>query len=500
MRLHSHQAAFPGALQPRAASWSPALLPALLQVPGTESAVAQLQQPGALVVTTGQQPGLFTGPLYTVHKALAAVALARSLSSRWQRPVVPIFWIAGDDHDFAEASTASWLDADGVLREWHLEPRDAAAPQRSMSREPLSVEILTGLRTLEQSLPAGPDRDSTLAWLRRHYVPGHTVHAAYAGAVAELLAPYGVVCMDPTSDAFKRAQAPLLLQALERAAEIDAVLAALPDPGTGIAAGEGATLVFHEHEDGRDRLMIDGDGFRARRSGLHFTRAEMRDELANHPERCSANVLLRPVVEAALLPTVAYVAGPGEFRYLTAQAAALYPLFDVTPQRPVPRWSGTLIEPWADRLLDRLGLSLEALLEDDGSVGRGILRRDMPDEVPMALQQLQDAINATTNTLTVAGRRIDAVLDRAIASRARRLTQVATDLEKVLERHLRKRGDIAYAQYLRLRGALRPRGAPQERVLTAASLLARHGASWTDAVLASAEGWAAKLETGPGAG
>lgn len=500
MRLFSHPAEPLPTPRQRDATWDAALTPALRAVPGNEAAIALLHAPGALVVTTGQQPGLFTGPAYTVHKALAAAALASELSARWQRPVVPLFWLAGDDHDFAEASSASWLNADGASTEWHLQPRAADAPQRSMAHETLGSEILTGLRTLEQSLPAGPDRETTLLWLRKHYVPGHSLHEAYAGAVAELLAPYGVVCIDPTRIEFKRAQLPLLRQALERTGELDAALAALPPAATGISAGEGATLVFYETDAGRDRLLIDGDGFRGRRNGTQFTRAAMLQELDAHPERFSANVLLRPVVEAALLPTVAYVAGPGEFRYLTKQAATLYPLLGVTPQRPLPRWTGTLIEPWADRLLDRLALSLEALLNDDGTVGRQVLRRDLPHEVPVALAQLREAIETSSQALIASGRAIDGVLERAIMSRQRRLSQVADDLERVLERHLRKRGDIAYAQYRRLRDALRPAGVPQERLLSAPSFLARHGAGWLDAVRSATTVWASRLEADPAAG
>lgn len=500
MRLFSHDLPASRSPMPRQASWNPALDAALLAVPGTEEAIARLHAPGALVVTTGQQPGLFGGPLYTVHKAIAAAALAASLSERWQRPVVPLFWVAGDDHDFAEASTASWLDADGVLREWHLAPRPSTAPQRSMAREPLPIDILSGLRVLEQSLPVGPERDASLAWLRRHYLPGRSLHEAYAGAVAELLAPYGVVCIDPTTPAFKQAQRPLLQEALTRAGELDAVLAALPESSTGIAVGEGATLVFHEGEGGRDRLLMAEGGFRARRSGVEFTPGELSQELNDFPERFSANVLLRPVVEAALLPTVAYVAGPGEYRYLTEQVIALYPLLDVTPQLPIRRWSGTVIEPWADRLLDRLGLSVEALLGDDGTIGRQVLRRDLPAEVPSAIAHLRDAIAATTQSLTVAGRTIDAVLERAIASRQRRLAHVADDLERLVERHLRKRSDIAYAQYTRLRDGLCPRGAPQERVLSVPSELARHGEAWPIAVRLAADGWAGHLDTATVAG
>lgn len=498
MRFLSTSAGPLPALAPRPVSWNPALDEALCRAPGTESAFEALHRPGALVVTTGQQPGLFTGPVYTVHKALAAAALARELSARWDRPVVPVFWLAGDDHDFAEASSASWLDADAKLREWHLPPRDPAAPQRSMAREPLPPEIVDGLDLLERTLPPGPDRDLTVAWLRRRYVPGVSLHAAYAGALAELLAPYGVLCLDATHPAFKRAQVPLLREALARAGELDAALAALPPADTGIAAGEGATLVFVETDLGRDRLIVDGDGFTGRRTGVHYARDEAFARLEREPEQWSANVLLRPVVEAALLPTVAYVAGPGEYRYLTRQAHALYPLLGVAPQRPVPRWSATLVDDWADRVLDRLGVSAEALVGDDGTMGRQILRRDLPADVPLAIDGLRRAIDHAGTTLTREGHRIDAVLDRAVESRARRLRAVTDDLERLFERHLRKRSDIAHAQYRRLRDALRPGDGPQERLLGAPSFLARFGRGWLDAVDGATRAWAAALERGEG--
>lgn len=154
--------------------------------------------------------------------------------------------------------------------------------------------------------------------------PERTVHAAFAGWAAELLTPLGVACIDPTHPAFKRAQRPLIAAALDRATELDLALAAIHDAGTGIDAGAGATLVFVETDVGRDRLVVDGDGFRGRRSGQRFTRAALHALLESQPTRFSANVLLRPVVESALLPTVAYVAGPGELRYLLRQAAALF--------------------------------------------------------------------------------------------------------------------------------------------------------------------------------
>ena len=481
----------------RPGSWRAELDAAL--VPGSATAVAleRLHQPGALVVTTGQQPGLFTGPLYTVHKALSAAALARVLERRWRRPVVPVFWIAGDDHDFAEASAATWLDSTGTLIDWRLPARPASAPQLSMSEEKLPAAITDGLARLEHDLPAGASRDATLASLRHHYLPGATLHAAFSGALAELLAPFGVVCFDPASPAAKRAQVPVIKAALDRASEFDRALAALPPAGSGIAAGEGASLVFLSTPAGRERLLIDGDGFKTRRSRTRHARAELDQLLAQEPARFSANVLLRPVVESALLPTVAYAAGPGELQYLTGQAAALYPLLGVHQQQPVPRWSGTVVEHWAERLLQRLGLDSSAVLDDDGHVARSMLERDFPDDARAAVDALRSQIRASGDALTDAGSRIDPVLRRAVIGRARRLDELSVDLEKVLLRHLRKRNDIAFAQYQRLVTALRPRGAPQERILSAPSFLGRHGQSWLAAIAECTAAWAEGLPESP---
>ena len=490
LRVVSHPLGPLPPLTPRAAEWRADLDAALVATPGAESAYQRLHQPGALVVTTGQQPGLFTGPLYAVHKALAAAALARVLERRWQRPVIPMFWLAGDDHDYTEASTATWVDTAGSLVDWSLPSRPASAPQLSMSEELLPLEVVTGLHQLEAALPPGPPRDETMAWLRKYYVPGATIHGAYAGAFAELVAPFGLLCFDPTRLPAKRAQIPILKAALGRAAEIDAALGALPDAGTGIAAGEGATLVFITTGIGRDRLLIDGDGFRTRRSGDRFTRKQIEALLEKDPSRFSANVLLRPVVESALLPTVAYVAGPGEMRYLEGQVAALYPLLDVPRQTPVPRWSGTIVSRWAERLLGRLRITADAVLDDDGSLARSFLARAMPGDARQAIEAMRGQVGRSASVIAAAGKRIDPVLDRAIKGRMQRLRQVTDDIEAVILRHLKRRDDIAYAQFVRLSEGLRPHGKPQERVLATPSYLGRYGNAWLNSLFEVISAWA----------
>ncbi|MGH7701878.1 MAG: bacillithiol biosynthesis protein BshC, partial [Gemmatimonadales bacterium] len=174
------------------------LLAACLPVSGVPDPAERLRSPGTLVITTGQQPGLFTGPLYTIYKALSTAALARLLESRWGSPVVPVFWIAGDDHDFVEAGQASWLAADGSVVTHTLRVRGAEAPLIPMYREPLGPEVETAVAALAAALPPSEFRDSTLGWISRHFRPDATVSAGFGGALAELLGPLGIVCLDAT--------------------------------------------------------------------------------------------------------------------------------------------------------------------------------------------------------------------------------------------------------------------------------------------------------------
>lgn len=459
---------------------------ALLPSPAAD----RLRQAGALAVTTGQQPGLFGGPMYVVHKALAARAVARCLEQRWDRPVVPVFWLAGDDHDWDEATRTAWWTPAGEVVEWSLQPRPAQAPQRAMSAEPLPADLATARDRLADDLPPGAERDTALAWVDRHWHGAATIHSAFASAITELLAPLGIATLDATAPGFKRAQRPLIRDALLRSGDLDAALAALPDSEAWVGAGDGLTLVFLDAAAGRDRLMRDGERFRTRRSGESFSRDELFTLLDREPGRFSANVLLRPVVEAALVPTVAYIAGPGEYRYLTRQAAALYPVLGVQPQAPLPRWGGAVIDDVSTRLLSRLEVEPEALLADDGTLGRAVMRRDLPTEIPAALEKLQRAVEVAAAELTDAGASIDAVLDRAIEARRRRLRFVAEDLEHLMLRHHRKRGDIAWRQYLRARARLMPLDRPQERVIGVAAALGRWGSGWIDAAAQAADLWA----------
>lgn len=486
----AHPLAWP---TPREGGLAPPLRDAFVPVAGAEAALRRLQEPGALAVTTGQQPGLFGGPLYTVHKAFSAVALARLLEERWRRPVVPVFWSAGDDHDFAEANHAAWHTPDGTLATATLRERHADAVLTPLYREPLGAEIMPLLDRLAADLPAGEAAEGMMARLRQHYRPEVTMAASCTGFLAELLAPFGMVVFDATRPAAKVAQVPLLLAALEQSAALERGLVArhaelARDHDPGIVVGDGATLVMVEAERGRDRLVRHDGGFRARRSGEEFTLAALAAIGREEPRRLSANVLLRPVVESALLPTVAYVAGPGELRYLPL-AAPLYGPLGVPRQLPTPRWSGLTVEPRVDRVLAKFGASLAELLEPAPHLENRVIRDQLAPEVQASLARLRQAIGTEYEILTRAAVAIDPTIGKTLQNLCNQAFTGTQEAEKRLVNHLRKRQGVETEQIARAREAVLPAGQPQERVLSVAPWIGRHGSGLLDEVAGEIAAW-----------
>jgi bacillithiol biosynthesis cysteine-adding enzyme BshC len=479
---------------PRAGGLAPALAEAFVPVKGTEAALERLRQPGSLAVTTGQQPGLFGGPLYTIHKALSAVMLARFLEARWRRPVVPVFWSAGDDHDFAEANHAAWLTTDGTLASAVLRERSTDAVLTPLYREPLGAEIEPLLERLAADLPVGDARDQILARLKAHYRPEATMAESCTGFLAELLAPFGMVVFDATRPAAKQAQVAILLDALRKAEALERALveqdAALKRAGEepGVLVGDGATLVMVEGERGRDRLVRHEGRFRTRRSGEEFTLEALSTMAAREPRRFSANVLLRPVVESALLPTVAYVAGPGELRYLPL-TAPLYPALGVPRQLPLPRWSGVVVEPRVDRVLKKFGASLEELLQPAPHLENRVIREQLPAEVQAALPRLRQAIETEYELLTRAAIEIDPTIGATLRNLKNQALAGTREAEKRLVNHLRRRQAVETQQIARAREAVLPDGKPQERVLSVAPWLGRHGLELMDELAAVIADW-----------
>ncbi|HET7041989.1 MAG TPA: bacillithiol biosynthesis BshC, partial [Gemmatimonadales bacterium] len=337
-------------------------------------------------------------------------------------------------------------------------------------------------------------------WLGRHWIPGRSIGTAYAGSLAELLAPLGIVAFDPTHRAAKRVMARHLVKALGLARDLDrdlatraAELARTGDDG-GVVVGDGATLVMIEGREGRDRLVVDGETFVTRRSGEAFSLDQLQGIAASEPERLSPNVLLRPVVEAAILPTVAYIGGPGELGYWRL-TPPIYARMRIEPQLALPRWSGMIVEPMVARLLTDLSTDLDELLAPSGALETRLARGEVPTELADAYAHLQASVARDFEVMRRKGGEIAPQLARALETLERRITWLAGRAEGKVLAHVKRRGSETVGRIRRARESLRPLGRPQERVFTVAPFLAHHGPGLLPELAATIRAWyAAALE------
>jgi bacillithiol biosynthesis cysteine-adding enzyme BshC len=420
------------------------------------------------VVTTGQQPGLFGGPVYTVSKALSALAFADSLQELTGTPVAPVFWAATDDTDFREASSTivSLPGGAQLLRFDH--PAPLGLPMSAMPLGDLSAQLEAVKRA------AGSAADPTpLELLERFYTSEATVGEAYVSFLRELFAPLGIAVIDASHPATRAAANPVVTRALELAGEIansvttrnNEIEAAGFTPQVQDVAG--LSLVFSTSSGSRKRIPIKVAGKQARSEDL------------------GPNVLLRPVVERAILPTATYIGGPAEIAYF----AQIGPIADaIGASRPaiLPRWSCTIIEPHVEKTLEKLYLLPEDFC-DPHEVEARVARSRLPKAVIEALNATRAGLNE----------RLDALSEVVVDERAPVSAAVTEGLRANLLRRLdrferrliaaakREHADVMH-EIATARGSLYPLGKPQERGLNFVPLLARYGAVLRQDMLAEA--------------
>jgi uncharacterized protein YllA (UPF0747 family) len=447
----------------------PALLDAILPGPARE----RLASHDVLTITTGQQPGLLTGPLYSIYKALSAMALARRLERERGAPVVPVFWVAGDDHDFAEANHVWVLDTHGTPVRLMLRERSPDAPLSPMTEERCGPEITGIIAALREQTPATEFKDATIGWLESAYRPEASLAEAFAQALHSLLGPRGLAVFRAWDPGAKRLMAPMMLRTLDTTLE------------------DGYTPVLVRAGAGRDRLRATTNGFVTRRSEERFSRNELERIADEDPGRLSPNVLLRPALEAALLPTVAYAGGPGELEYFP-KAAPLYPLLGkgVRPQPAVARWSAVLVESRVDKVLQKQGLSLEDLALPAGALEDRLMRDALPDDIAALLQRLRVRLEEDYSGLAQAVTRIDPTLERSVHSARNAALGGTGEVERKLVAALKRSNQTLVGQLARARAATFPNGKHQERVLALPSFLIRYGAALVDALESEVARWA----------
>jgi bacillithiol biosynthesis cysteine-adding enzyme BshC len=459
--------------------------------------VLQLQNPNvdmsalrqdANVVVTGQQVGLFGGPAFTVHKAATAVAQARQATAAGHVHL-PLFWLASEDHDFAEINHVTFPQRRELVRLSYESAPEAAIPVGRLVLD----ETITPLLDRAYDLLGYSD---AMEWLSAAYKPGRTLAEAFGDFYRNVFAAQGLLVLDAAGRAIHRLGAPVLQAAIERADELHEALLGRNKEITAagyaaqVAVAERGSLLFLIDEKTGARVALkrtpssaaepDGVWHAGRQA---YSTADLVGILAAEPERISPSALLRPVFQDAILPTTAYIGGPAETAYF-AQSSVLYEriLGRVTPV--LPRLSATLVEPAIAELMARHEISFETVLDstEDGLAQR-LGARAMPVTGKQRLASAGNALDKELTALTEYMSSLDEGLGRSAdvsASKMRyqmnRLRRLAANFELQKEESLRRH---AHA----IENALHPEGGLQERLIGAGYYLARYGEGLLDALV-----------------
>lgn len=428
----------------------------------------RLAREGTVAVVTGQQVGLFSGPCYTIYKALTAARLARHLTDSGI-PAVPVFWLATEDHDFDEVNHCWVFDARNQPQKLALSgDNDARHPVGTI---PIGQAPIAELRRAIAELPFG---EEVSALIEETYAPGRSMGEAFAALLARVLASEGLLFFDPMHPASRRLAAPMLAEAVRNG---DDLSRALLERGNELSAAgyhvqvhfeAGTSLVFLLENGRRLALRRDGGDYAA--NGRRFSAGE----LADRAENLSPNALLRPVVQDSMLPTVAYVGGPAELAYL-AQSQVLYQRLAGRMPVEVSRQGATLIDARAAGLMDRYSLGLTDLLTPVEAVREKVARNLVPSELERKIAAAREETGASLDRLAGSLAAFDPTLQEALATSRRKMEYQLAKMERKVAREALRRDARAAADTAYLTGLIFPEKHLQERLYSIVPFLARHG-------------------------
>lgn len=416
---------------------------------------------GAAAIVTGQQVGLFSGPSYTIYKVLTALRVVEELNSAGT-PAVAIFWLATEDHDLAEIDHCFWPSREGSEK---IELPSADHQGSRAGEVPLGDAVLAAVERATANLQ-GPAADQIRTALADSYLPSETYGSAFGKLLARVFAGKGLILLDPLSQELHGVAEPLYRAALERHSELDRQLLSrakdLERAGyhVQVKVTEGSTPLFLNLEGKRVPVRARNDDFAAGQRS--FSLSELTNLLAGSPLDFSANVLLRPVIQDALLSTAAYIAGPSEIAYF-AQASVIYERLDVRMPVILPRASFTLVDAHAVRLLRKYELDFSDVLMGSAKLRAKMEGKLLPESLTRRFDIGEKSLQEMLTELREQVTRLDPTLGGAMDTAESKMLFQFSKLKEKAAHALALRSSILDAHERELIAHLYPNGELQER-------------------------------------
>jgi bacillithiol biosynthesis cysteine-adding enzyme BshC len=448
------------------------------------AAAERLRDPRSVAVVTGQQAGLFGGPLFTLLKSLTAINLAERVATELRVPAVAIFWVDAEDHDWEEVRSCSVLTNDLELRSVTLASM-AGAGERPVGALELDADVTRAIGEVAGLLPSTEFSADLQQALRSAYAPGRTMADAFARLLESMLGPRGLIVFDASDPAAKPLAADVFVREIESAGQSLALAAAAgaelsarghepqidpPSDGTGLFYLDGGRVPIRRRDD---RLMIGDDAHRP---------GDLAREAQGHPERFSPNVLLRPIVQDTLFPTICYVAGPSELAYW-GQLQGVYQHFGLPMPLIHPRLTATILDSASSRFMGRYTLPLEALYQHDESALNRLLESQLPPTVELSLERAGGAVQERMSEVVEAVKALDPTLAGAARTTLGRMEHDLRTLHGKIIQAAKRRDETLRRQFIRAQTQAFPDGHQQERALASIFFVNRYGQALYERIL-----------------
>ncbi len=429
---------------------------------------------GSVAVVTGQQVGLFGGPLFAILKALTALKLAEAATQAGV-DAVPVFWLATQDHDLDEIQSTSLPGAEASLQKVTATSR--GVPESPVGMVPFGPEIEETVKAAEQLL----GESEVTTFLRESYKPDATYGSAFAQLFTKLFDEWGVILLDAADPELNAVAEPIYRGVIEHSVDLQDSLIArdreLEAAGyhQQVKVTSSSTLLFGLKNGARTPIQRDGStppNFQLGDDKL--SQADLLAKISSYPEQFSGNALLRPVVQDYLLPTLAYTGGSAEVAYF-AQAAVVYKalLNRVTPI--LPRFSATIVDTKANGLLERYSLTLPAIFQNPDKVRERLAAQALPQELQAAFDSANNTLGKSFATIRESLTRLDKTLVDAAENAESKIRHQLESLQAKAAKAELRQSEVLDRHAKALTNGLYPNKVLQEREIAGIYFVARYG-------------------------
>lgn len=442
-------------------------------------AIEKFSDTNALVFVTGQQLGMYGGPLFTIYKTLTTILLARKWEKKLSRPVVPVFWMADEDHDFDEIAGIGIPDSNGL---------ETIRLQETGSGKPVGDELLTDeIQAFNESLKKlNPETDfSDELWntLESAYQSGQTHAVAFARLMSTWFSKHGVLIAGSNFQPIKAICADALSTSVSEANAIEHTLEAQSvkiEENFHRQVIVGSSNLFYLNDQGK-RLKIQKEQHRWEVDGEEWKEAELLADIKKRPERYSPNVFLRPILQDVLLPTIGYVAGPGELAYY-GQMKTMYPIFGMEMPVIYPRLSLTLIESGIERIMEKLPFAMCSYNQRIEDLEAAYVEKTNRIDIDQVFKDWVAVIHSSVHTPIAAIKEIDPTLEGTVGKTIAGFENELNKLKGRVFRSVKQQEETQLKRIAKIKAQLFPDGL-QERSVSPIYFMNKYGLDIWDNLL-----------------